>query len=139
MFRINLQLLAESSQRKFNVQKSIYEITLNFQKVFHQHIIFIFLFFNLCFYIPVIIPLLVCPLFLIPYLLFPLPAPLHFQRVSPPHIPPDFPTPWGLKSLEHQVWLLSLRPDQAVFCCTCVGKGMHHISWYMLPGWWLRV
>lgn len=54
----------------------------------------------------------------------------------PPHPYSTRPThSLGLKSLESQVDLLSLRPSQVVYCCVCV-RGPH-TSWYMLHGWQL--
>ena len=59
--------------------------------------------------------LLICPLIvphLTPSLLFPRGC-LHSLN------PPDLPILWGLKSLEGQMLLHSLRPDQAVLCSIC--------------------
>lgn len=74
-----------------------------------------------------------------PHLICPLPVPHFFpppitKRMSPPPTTtpplsslPGLPTPWGLKSLQGQELLLSLRPGQEVLCCilvlSCQGPG----------------
>lgn len=59
---------------------------------------------------------------------------------------PGFPTPWGLKSLEHLTLLLPLREARLFLCCICVGR-LGAAAWLVAqcPGapWhgasWLRV
>jgi len=102
-------------------------------KVFLFFILFLFLnHFNS----PIFIPLQVCSLTVPP--LIPPPTPSLQEDVSPsnshPTRPPQSLGPhvfWGLGAFS----LTESSPG--VFCCICLGGP--HISWCMLPGWWLSV
>ena len=80
-------------------------------------------------------------LFLIPYLLPPHPqstrgCPTPHPHTRPPHsLEPQ--TSWGLGASP----LIEARPGSLCYICFsfCWGGGRcAHISWYMLPGWWLQ-
>ena len=112
---IRITSLDEISVILSSTDKYIYEQSCNFFSLIY-------------FYSTIFIPLLVHPLnhkniFSISHT---------FSSSSPkgcPHLPnhpfatpPDLATPWGLKSLEGKVHLLSLSQELVVFCCICVGS-----------------
>jgi hypothetical protein len=63
----------------------------------------------------------------IPYLFLPISK----RMYQTPHpTPPDLLTPWGLKSLEGSMYLLSLSLDPGLLCYICFGS-------LISPVWWL--